>query len=241
MHHAHAEVESRGVEILNEDALEALPQPVACQQCESAPCEAVCPVNATVHSDDGLNIMAYNRCIGTRYCANNCPYKARRFNFFDYSSRNPVAKKKIPGLEFGNLYAGPFGEKHGDGIESLQKNPNVTVRMRGVMEKCTYCVQRIEAAKISQKVEARDSDNIQVKTDAVKVACQEACSMDAIQFGNLKNEADTVNRYKENPRNYELLKYVNTRPRTTYLARIKNPNLKMPGGIEVGTTAKHIH
>lgn len=240
-HHQHSDVKTNGVEILDEDAIEVLPQPVACQQCESAPCEAVCPVNATVHSDDGLNIMAYNRCIGTRYCANNCPYKARRFNFFDYNKRSPIATKSIPGLDYNNLYAGPFGETHDDGIVRLQKNPNVTVRMRGVMEKCTYCVQRIQAAKVDQKVAARDSNKTQVGVNVVKSACQESCPVDAIQFGNIRSEADTVNRYKENPRNYELLKYVNTRPRTTYLARIKNPNLKMPGGAEVGTTAKHIH
>jgi Fe-S-cluster-containing dehydrogenase component len=240
MTHQHAE-KSRGVEILNEDALEVLQQPVACQQCEAAPCESVCPVNATVHSDDGLNVMAYNRCIGTRYCANNCPYKARRFNFFDYNKRNPLVTKKIPGLEFNNLYAGPLGETHDGGIVDLQKNPNVTVRMRGVMEKCTYCVQRIETVKIAQKVEARDSDKIKVKKDAIKSACQEACPVDAIQFGNIRNEEDTVNRYKSSPRNYDLLKYVNTRPRTSYLARIKNPNLEMPGGVEVATTSKHIH
>ncbi|MDA7666322.1 TAT-variant-translocated molybdopterin oxidoreductase [bacterium] len=239
--HQHSDTKSRGVEILNEDALEILPQPVACQQCEAAPCEAVCPVNATVHSDDGLNVMAYNRCIGTRYCANNCPYKARRFNFFDYNKRNPIVTKKIPGLEFNNLYAGPLGETHNEGIGNLQKNPNVTVRMRGVMEKCTYCLQRLAAAKIAKKVEARDSDKIKLGKDAVKTACQESCPVDAIQFGNIKNEEDTVNRFKESPRSYELLKYVNTRPRTSYLARIKNPNLKMPGGVEVGTTSKHIH
>jgi Fe-S-cluster-containing dehydrogenase component len=110
-----------------------------------------------------------------------------------------------------------------------------------VMEKCTYCVQRIETVKIAQKVEARDSDKIKVKKDAIKSACQEACPVDAIQFGNIRNEEDTVNRYKSSPRNYDLLKYVNTRPRTSYLARIKNPNLEMPGGVEVATTSKHIH
>ena len=239
--HQHAETKASGVEILNEDAIEVLAQPVSCQQCESAPCETVCPVNATVHSDDGLNAMAYNRCIGTRYCANNCPYKARRFNFFDYNKRNPVTTQKLGSLEFGNLYAGPLGDRHDEGVAQLQKNPNVTVRMRGVMEKCTYCVQRIQGAKIAQKVKARNSDDTKVGANVIKTACQDSCAADAIQFGNLLNEEDTVNQYKKSGRNYDLLKYVNTRPRTSYLAKIKNPNLKMPGGAEVGTTSKHIH
>ena len=120
----------------DEDNPALVPQPVACVQCEFAPCETVCPVNATIHTEDGLNAMAYNRCIGTRYCANNCPYKARRFNYFDYNKRNPLIAH--------NLYKGPFGEKQVGEAPHLQKNPNVTVRMRGVMEKCTYCVQRLK-------------------------------------------------------------------------------------------------
>ena len=128
---------------------ESIPQPVACVQCEMAPCETVCPVNATVHTEEGLNSMAYNRCIGTRYCANNCPYKARRFNFFDYNKRNPLIK--------GNLYKGPFGEKQVGEAPHLQRNPNVSVRMRGVMEKCTYCVQRLESAKIKQKQQPKQN------------------------------------------------------------------------------------
>jgi molybdopterin-containing oxidoreductase family iron-sulfur binding subunit len=212
---------------------EMVMQPVACQQCESAPCETVCPVNATVHTEEGLNAMAYNRCIGTRYCANNCPYTARRFNFFDYNKRNPLIKTKlnlgIAEIETKNLYAGPFGEKTPQESVSLQKNPNVTVRMRGVIEKCTYCVQRLEAAKINQKRLQRDSKNFRIPTDSVKVACQQACSAGAIEFGDIANEKSAVVKMKASPRNYELLKYIGTRPRTSYLARIRNVNPKMPG------------
>lgn len=203
-------------------------QPVACQQCESAPCETVCPVNATVHTEDGLNAMAYNRCIGTRYCANNCPYTARRFNFFDWNKRNPFIRTKVAGIETGNLYAGPFGEKKPQEVVQLQKNPNVTVRMRGVIEKCTYCVQRLEEAKIRQRAKARDNaKELRVRDGAVKVACQTSCSADAIVFGDLGNDKAAVVAAKNNPRNYELLKYIGTRPRTSYLARLRNVNPAM--------------
>jgi len=217
---------------VDDDHIEMLPQPVACQQCEAAPCETVCPVNATVHTSDGLNAMTYNRCIGTRYCANNCPYKARRFNFYDYNKR-PIDKLEL----------GPLAPAEGNATttQQLQKNPNVTVRMRGVIEKCTYCVQRISAAKIGAKVAARDSDDVQVKANSFTVACQDACGADAITFGNLKAEGDKINAAKENPRNYDLLKYVGTRPRTSYLARIKNPNPKMPGADKVGTVTSKMH
>ena len=131
---------------------EMVHEPMMCQHCENAPCETVCPVNATVHSEDGLNVMAYNRCIGTRYCANNCPFKVRRFNYFDYNQR-PIGKKKILGpFTVYQEYLGPLTKKGAPDTVKLQKNPNVTVRMRGVMEKCTYCVQRIEEAKIAAKV-----------------------------------------------------------------------------------------
>ena len=224
-----------------------IPQPVACTQCESAPCETVCPVNATVHTEEGLNAMAYNRCIGTRYCANNCPFKARRFNFFDYNKRNPLVDK--------NLYKGPFGEKKVGTSEHLQRNPNVTVRMRGVMEKCTYCVQSIELGKIKQKqitklkaeqkgssldVVLSDKD-LMVPTNSVKTACQEACPSDCIVFGNLLNEKDTVVKAKSSLRNYELLKYIGTFSRTTYLARVKNPNPEMPDAKYIGLATINIH
>ena len=161
-------------------------QPMACQQCENAPCEPVCPVNATVHSPEGLNVMAYNRCIGTRYCANNCPYKVRRFNFFNYNDR-PIQNVKLPVLgEVGELYLGPLAGRDGPltykgSPESLmlQKNPNVSVRIRGVMEKCTYCVQRTEEAKINQmRISAEGGDgsgNITVATDSFTSACAQTC------------------------------------------------------------------
>jgi molybdopterin-containing oxidoreductase family iron-sulfur binding subunit len=211
------------------DNPEMIHQPVACQQCESAPCETVCPVNATVHTEDGLNAMAYNRCIGTRYCANNCPFTARRFNFFDYNKRNPLVETELPIVgKVSNLYAGPLGEKKPQEVVQLQKNPNVTVRMRGVIEKCTYCVQRLEAAKINQRRVARDdASKLRIAADSVKTACQASCPAEAIMFGDLANEKSTVNVWKENPRNYQVLKYLGIRPRTSYLARIRNVNPEM--------------
>lgn len=225
-----------------------VPQPVACAQCESAPCETVCPVNATVHTEDGLNAMAYNRCIGTRYCANNCPYKARRFNFFDYNKRNPLIAH--------NLYRGPLGSKTVGDAQHLQKNPNVTVRMRGVMEKCTYCVQRIKDSVIRQKggpqqdalAAGQPSTAIQVTdqalripVDAVRTACQEACPAAAITFGNLLDkEQGVVGRSKQIARSYDLLQYIGTRPRTSYLARVKNPNPAMPDAKFIGKATIHM-
>lgn len=227
---------------VDDDQIEMIPQPVACQQCESAPCETVCPVNATTHTGDGLNSMTYNRCIGTRYCANNCPYKARRFNYYDYNKR-PLEKITVGGIEASGLHFGPLAPAsgHATTTQRLQKNPNVTVRMRGVIEKCTYCVQRINAAKIAAKAAARDSANVQVKTHSFTVACQDACGAGAIVFGNLKDPKDKINNAKKNPRNYDLLKYIGTRPRTSYLARIKNPNPKMPGAELVGTATSKMH
>ena len=233
----------------DENNPEMIPQPVACMQCESAPCETVCPVNATVHSEDGLNTMAYNRCIGTRYCANNCPYKVRRFNFFDYNKRNPLIDK--------NLYKGPAGKKAVGEAPHLQRNPNVTVRMRGVMEKCTYCVQRIQSAKAKVKanlkqkaiiaggssvdVKITDSE-LRPKLDSVRVACQDACPSSAITFGNLQDgDKATVVRSRNSARNYELLHYIGTLPRTTYLARVKNPNPKMPGAKGIGRATISMH
>lgn len=214
----------------DENDPEMLAQPIMCQHCENATCETVCPVNATVHSEDGLNLMAYNRCIGTRYCANNCPWKVRRFNFFDYNQR-PLDQ----------LYFGPLAKK--GMAESLQmsKNPNVTVRMRGVMEKCTYCIQRIEEAKITHSVKAGATDKDKVPFPAVKSACQQACPSESIIFGNIRDKESRVAKLKDEPRNYEMLKYLNEFPRTTYLARIKNPNMAMPGADKVGWANGHPH
>ena len=186
--------------------------------------------------------MAYHRCIGTRYCANNCPYKVRRFNYFDYNKRNPLLHK--------NLYKGPLGETQVGEGKHLQHNPNVTVRMRGVMEKCTYCVQRLKDAVIRQKRAQKHqvaeagvpspelqvtTETLRIPVDSVKVACQEACPAEAITFGNLHDElAANVVRAKSIDRSYDLLNYLNTRPRTSYLARVKNPNAAMPDAPFIG-------
>ncbi len=212
---------------------EMLAQAVMCQHCENAPCETVCPVNATVHSEDGLNLMAYNRCIGTRYCANNCPWKVRRFNYFDYNER-PIHEVKMAGLKAQGIYFGPLTKKGMADSLKMQKNPNVTVRMRGVMEKCTFCIQRIEEAKIGRLVEAGARNKNEVPVQEFKSACQQACPSDAIVFGNKSNPESRVSRLRESDRGYVMLKYLNTAPRVTYLARIKNPNMKMPGAELVG-------
>ncbi|CAB4244394.1 Anaerobic dehydrogenase and Fe-S-cluster domain [Methylacidimicrobium sp. AP8] len=206
-----------------------IPEPMLCQQCENAPCEAVCPVNATVHSEEGLNVMVYNRCIGTRACAANCPYKVRRFNFFDFNKRDVLKTKKIGPWSVGNLYLGPFGALGSPLTVQMQRNPNVTVRMRGVMEKCTFCVQRIEQAKIATLVQARDGVPQRIPRDSVRTACQEACPADAIVFGDLADPESRVSRWKADSRAYRVLEYLNVRPRVSYLARIYNPNPDLGG------------
>ena len=215
---------------------EIVHEPMMCQHCENAPCETVCPVNATIHSESGLNVMVYNRCIGTRYCANNCPFKVRRFNYFDYNQR-PVGKTKIGGVSVYQEYLGPLTEKGAPDTVKLQKNPNVTVRMRGVMEKCTYCVQRIEEAKIAAQVRAGASDKTLIPRDSFTSACAQACPAEAIVFGDIADPETRVSKVKAENRNYRLLEYLNVKTRTSYLARIRNPNPKMPdaGAIAVAS------
>jgi molybdopterin-containing oxidoreductase family iron-sulfur binding subunit len=217
---------------------EIVHQPMMCQHCENAPCETVCPVNATIHSEDGLNVMAYNRCVGTRYCANNCPFKVRRFNFFDYNQR-PVGKKKIAG-QFGiyEEYIAPFTKKGAPDITKMQKNPNVTVRMRGVMEKCSFCVQRIEEAKIAAHVRAGTSGaEARIPRDSFTSACAQACPHEAIVFGDTKDPESKVSKMKAADRNYRLLDYLNVKARTSYLGRIRNPNPKMPDAANIGVAS----
>lgn len=182
-------------------------QPVACQHCEEAPCENVCPVAATVHTPEGLNVMAYNRCIGTRYCMNNCPYKVRRFNFLDFHGEVPELKK-------------------------MQHNPNVTVRMRGVIEKCSYCVQRIQTARIHARTETTvDSDGEiherRIQDGEVTPACAQACASEALIFGDLNDTESRVHRWVHMDRQYKLLASVGAQPRTTYVGKIRNPNPEM--------------
>ena len=216
---------------------EMVHQPMMCQHCENAPCETVCPVNATIHSEDGLNVMAYNRCVGTRYCANNCPFKVRRFNFFDYNQR-PIGKKKIAGqFAIYREYFAPFTEKGAPDITKLQKNPNVTVRMRGVMEKCTFCVQRIEEAKIAAHARAGASNQTRIPRDSFTTACAQACPTGAIVFGDINDPESRVSKLKQQDRNYRLLQYLNVKARTSYLARIRNPNPRMPDAGEIAVAS----
>ncbi|MGE0887314.1 MAG: TAT-variant-translocated molybdopterin oxidoreductase [Blastocatellales bacterium] len=180
-------------------------QPMMCQHCEDAPCEVVCPVNATVHDAEGLNVQVYNRCVGTRYCANNCPYKVRRFNYLLYGDWETPSLKNV-------------------------RNPEVTIRSRGVMEKCTFCLQRI----MNGKIEA-EKQNRPVADGEIQTACQTVCPTEAIIFGNINDRESQVAKLKSEPRNYEVLADLNTRPRSSYLAAIKNPNLELGGGASHGS------
>jgi len=179
--------------------VEVLHQPVPCMHCENAPCETVCPVGATTHSDEGLNEMVYNRCVGTRYCSNNCPYKVRRFNFFPYSDFETEELKPA-------------------------RNPDVTVRSRGVMEKCTYCVQRISAARIEAKKDGRT-----IREGEVVTACQSVCPTQAIVFGDINDQKSAITALRAEPHHYGLLAELGTRPRTTYLGRLVNPDPELGG------------
>ncbi len=213
-------------------------QPMFCLHCEIAPCESVCPVNATVHDEEGLNVMVYNRCVGTRYCSNNCPYKVRRFNFFDYQKRpldrlyqSPLASSTEGEWDLKRWFKNPDrGSRPHEEFElsKLVKNPDVTVRMRGIMEKCTYCIQRIEQAKIARKVAAGPSGDVWVRDGEIQTACQQACPAEAIVFGNLKDDQSEVSRQKALDRTYLVLEFLATKPRTSYLARVRNPNPQMP-------------
>lgn len=211
------------------DDPQVLNQPMMCQHCENAPCESVCPVNATAHDTEGLNVMAYNRCVGTRYCSNNCAWKVRRFNWFDYNKR--PTEKLYQNLTVSDILSfNFFAKRKEDEIDllAMAKNPDVTVRMRGVMEKCTFCVQRIEQAKIAQKVKAQDSNDVQVKEGDVKSACQQACPAEAIVFGNILDPNSEVSKLKKNQRDYAVLGFLDNNPRLTYLAKVRNPNPSMP-------------
>ncbi len=189
------------------DQPDMVQQPVICMHCEQAPCEIVCPVSATVHSDEGLNDMVYNRCVGTRYCSNNCPYKVRRFNYYQYADNNTETLK-------------------------MQRNPDVTVRHRGVMEKCSYCVQRINHARIEAK-----KDDLPLGDGTVTTACQQACPSQAIAFGDLNDPQAKVAKWQASPLNYGLLEELGTRPRTTYLTRVKNENANLTAGGDHGQEA----
>jgi len=191
--------------------------PVACQHCETAPCEEVCPVAATSHSQEGLNDMTYNRCVGTRYCSNNCPYKVRRYNYYHFAQKSPWVS---PGTTWGT--DATFGYTKLDKLDKMQANPHVTVRYRGVMEKCTYCVQRINKARMDVKGEGKVLNDQDGTTPTP--ACAQACPADAIVFGDIKDPKSKVSELRNVDSSYKLLEAINTKPRTTFISAIKNPH-----------------
>ena len=185
-------------------ALDMMQMPMLCQHCDNAPCETVCPVLATVHSDEGLNQQVYNRCIGTRYCANNCPYKVRRFNWFSYYSNE----------DFRDVNSHMFEDNK---VGRLVLNPDVTVRARGVMEKCSFCVQRIQAGKLKAKVEKRKLADGDIKT-----ACQQSCPADAIVFGDLNDKESEISKLYQNKRSYHAIEDIKTLPSVAYMTKVRN-------------------
>ncbi len=203
-------------------------QPLTCHHCENAPCEEVCPVAATVHDTDGLNVMVYNRCVGTRYCSNNCPFKVRRFNYFDYFRRDPLRSTGLLQVQPDYYVKAQSGGKT---LRAMQFNPDVTVRMRGVMEKCTYCTQRIQRAKIAtknawvKKTEAQKAADprVAIADGSIVTACEQACPAGAIVFGDLMDEKSRVSILHNEKRSYEMLEELNIKARTRYLARLTNP------------------
>jgi molybdopterin-containing oxidoreductase family iron-sulfur binding subunit len=217
--------------------LDVVHQPMLCVHCENAPCEQVCPVAATMHDTEGLNTMVYNRCIGTRYCSNNCPYKVRRFNYFDWHAKPPRDSTGVmwPGMPDTQQ------REQVDPFLRLQFNPDVTVRMRGVMEKCTYCTQRLQRAKIAKRnaaIAAGKVDEFQVMDGEVVTACQQACPTQAIMFGNLWDKKSRVVALQRNARAYDVLGDLNTRPRTKFLAKLRNPG---DAGSGAGGAGKEHH
>ncbi len=223
-------------------------QPVACQHCENAPCEQVCPVAATVHDKDGLNVMVYNRCIGTRYCSNNCPYKVRRFNFFDYNAKRPEREEGFLKTDLGyyERYYTLNRDEGPDLFRQMQFNPDVTVRSRGVMEKCTFCTQRIQEAKIDFKNrwaqkggEKAGTANFSIPDGAIVTACQQACPAGAIVFGDLNDANSQVAKLFSQGRSYQMLEELNTKTRLRYLAKVTNPALPREDDPHAGHDHSH--